>query len=61
MALPISIVKDLMKNECASQDAKDQALTDLVVLAFFFLLRASEYIPLGNHVTRSTQTRRKDL
>ena len=37
---------------------KDQAL---VVLAFFFLLRAGKYMPFGNQITRTNQIRRKDL
>ena len=37
-----------MKNEGAPLNLKDQALTDLVVLAFFFLLRVSVYTPSGN-------------
>ena len=50
-----------MNNEGASQSPKDQALADLVVLAFFFLLRVGEYTPLGSRETRTTQIRRKDL
>jgi hypothetical protein len=51
----------LMQNEGASRDPKDQALADLVVLAFFFLLRIGEYMPSGNCNTRTTQIRRTDL
>jgi hypothetical protein len=61
LALPISVIEDVMKNEGASQSPKDQALADLVVLAFFFLLRVGEYTPSGNRNTRTTQIRRKDL
>jgi hypothetical protein len=61
LALPISVIEDVMKNEDASLDPKDQALADLVVLAFFFLLRVGEYTPSGTRVTRTTQIRRKDL
>ena len=61
LALPVSVIEDVMKNEGASQSPKDQALADLVVLAFFFLLRVGEYTPSGNRKTRTTQIRRKDL
>jgi hypothetical protein len=61
LALPISVIEDVMKNEGASLDPKDQALADLVVLAFFFLLLVGEYTPSGTRVTRTTQIRRKDL
>ena len=50
-----------MKNEGASQSPKDQALADLVVLAFFFLLRVGEYTPSGSRKTPTTQIRHKDL
>jgi integrase len=53
LALPISVVEDVMKHEGASSGPKDQA--HLAVLAFFFLLR------VGTRVTRTTQIRRKDL
>ena len=33
-----------MQHEGASNDPKDQALADLVILAFFFLLRIGERI-----------------
>lgn len=61
LALPISVIEDVMKHEGASASPKDQALADLVVLAFFFLLRVGEYTPSGTRVTRTTQIRRKDL
>jgi hypothetical protein len=56
-----SCQKAVMKNEGASLDPKDQTLTDLVVLVFFFLLRVGEYTPSGTRVTRTMQIRRKDL
>jgi hypothetical protein len=61
LALPISVIEDVMKNEGAALNPKDQALADLVVLAFFFLLRVGEYTPPGNRRTRTTQIRRKDM
>ena len=45
LALLISVIEDVMKNEGASQSPKDQALADLVVLTFFCLLRVGEYTP----------------
>jgi hypothetical protein len=45
----------------ASPSPTDQALADLVILAFFFLLRVGEYTPPGNRKTRTTQIRRKDM
>ena len=42
MALPISsVIEDGMKNEGISHGPKDQALTDLVVSAFFFNIAKS--------------------
>jgi hypothetical protein len=61
LALPISVIEDVMKNEGASLDPKDQALADLVILAFFFLLQVGKYTPSGTQITRTTQIRRKDL
>lgn len=61
LALPISVLEDVMTNEGASPSLKNQALADLVVLAFFFLLRVGEYTPPGNRRTRTTQIRRKDM
>jgi hypothetical protein len=61
LALPVSVFEDVMKHEGASRDPKDQALADLVVLAFFFLLRVGEYTPPGTRRTRTTQIRRKDM
>jgi len=51
-----------MRHEGTSIHPKDRALADLVVIAFFFLLRVGEYTPpTGNRRTRTTQIRRKDL
>lgn len=61
LALPISVIEDILKNEGASPSPTDQALADLVILAFFFLLRVGEYTPPGNRKTRTTQIRRKDM
>ena len=62
LALPISVIEDVMQHEDRSRDPKDEALADLVALAFFFLLlRVGEYTPSGNRNTRTTQIRRKDL
>ena len=38
LALLMSVIEDVMKTEGASLSPKDQALADLVALAFFFLL-----------------------
>jgi hypothetical protein len=61
LALPISVIDDVMANEGASTDPKDRALADLVVRAFFFLLRVGEHTPSGTRTTRTTQIRRKDM
>jgi hypothetical protein len=62
LALPISVFQDIMQHEGASIDPKDRAAADLVVIAFFFLLRVGEYTPpSGMRRTRTTQIRRKDL
>jgi hypothetical protein len=61
LALPVSVIEDVMKNEGAAPAPKDQVLADLVVLAFFFLLRVGEYMPPGNRQTCTTQIRHKDL
>jgi hypothetical protein len=62
LALPISVFQDIMRNEGASIDPKERAVADLVVIAFFFLLRVGEYTPPStNRRTRTTQIRRKDL
>jgi integrase len=51
-----------MRNEGASIDPKETAVADLVVIAFFFLLRVGEYTPPStDRRTRTTQIRRKDL
>jgi hypothetical protein len=56
LALPVSVFQDIMSHEGASLDPKDQALANLVVIAFFFLLRVGEYtLPTGNRHTRTTQ------
>jgi integrase len=61
LALPISVIEDVVKHEGTSRDPKAQALADLVMLAFFFLLRVGEYTPSGTRTTRTTQIRRKDM
>jgi hypothetical protein len=61
LAIPVSVFEDIMKHEGTSAAPKDRALADLVILAFFFLLRVGEYTPSGNRQTRTTQLRRKDL
>jgi hypothetical protein len=62
LALPVSVFQDIMTHEGASLAPKDKALADLVVIAFFFLLRVGEYTPpAGNKRTRTTQIRRKDM
>ena len=62
LALPISVFQDIMQHEGASADARHRAAADLVVIAFFFLLRVGEYTPPArNRRTRTTQIRRKDM
>jgi hypothetical protein len=62
LALPVSVFQDAMTHEGASLDPKAIALADLVVIAFFFLLRVGEHTPpSGNRRTRATQIRRKDM
>jgi hypothetical protein len=61
LALPLSVIEDVMTHEGASSDPKDGALADSVALAFFFLLRVGEHAPSGARAARTTQIRRKDM
>jgi hypothetical protein len=62
LALPISVFQNIMATEGASVHPKQKAMADLVVIAFFFLLRVGEYTPpSGLRQTRTTQLRRKDM
>jgi hypothetical protein len=62
LALPVSVFQDIMANEGASLDPKVRAMADLVVIAFFFLLRVGEYTPpTTGRRTHTTQMRRKDM
>jgi hypothetical protein len=57
----MSVIEDAMNNEGVSIDPKDQALADLVVLAFLFLLRVGKHTPSGTQTTRTTQICQKYL
>jgi hypothetical protein len=45
LALPISVFENILHHEGASINPKDQAMVDLMVLAFFFLFHVGEYAP----------------
>jgi hypothetical protein len=62
LALPVSVFEDIVRHEGTSVNPKDRTAADLVVIAFFFLLRVGECTPpSGNRRTRTTQIRRKDM
>jgi hypothetical protein len=62
LALPVSVFQNIMETEGASVDPKQRAMADLVVIAFFFLLRVGKCTPpSGLWQTRTTQLRHKDM
>ena len=62
IALPVSLFEDIMAHEGQSRSSPVQASADLIIIAFFFLLRVGEYTkPSGVRATRTTQFRLKDV
>jgi hypothetical protein len=62
LALPASVFQNIVEREGDSVDLKQRAMADLVVIAFFVLLRAGKHTPpSGLRQTRTTQLRRKDM
>jgi hypothetical protein len=62
IALPVKIFSNIASTEGASASPMEQAIADLVTIAFFFLLRVGEYTcPSRTKVTRTRQFRLKDV
>jgi hypothetical protein len=62
IALPVKVFLDIIQNEGESADPLEQAISDFVVIAFYFLLRVGEYTcPSGTKRTRTVQFRRCDV
>ena len=61
LALPVSVFLDIIAHEGASGKPKEQALADLIVMAFFCLIRVGEYTLSARSRQTRTVIRRKDL
>jgi hypothetical protein len=59
-AIPNSTVKRLARTYSASSQTKFQIIADLVVVAYFFLLRVCEYTK-SSRATRTVPLRRRDI
>jgi hypothetical protein len=62
LALPLKVFLDIVEHEGASADPLEQAISDFVTIAFYFLLRVGEYTcPASTKKTRTIQFRRNDV
>jgi hypothetical protein len=62
IALPVKLFANIAATEGVSDSPMEQAISDLVTVAFFFLLRVGEYTcPSTTKVTRTRQFRLKDV
>jgi hypothetical protein len=62
IALPVAVFKKISETECGSTTPKRQATGDLILIAFFFLLRVGEYtVPTIKRRTRTVQFRLRDV
>ena len=62
IALPVSIFENISKHECQSTNHREKAAADLIIIAFFFLLRVGEYtLPTSTRQTRTVQFRLRDI
>jgi hypothetical protein len=62
IALPVKLFANITATEGASASPLEQAVADLVAVAFFFLLRVGEYTcPSSAKKTRTRQFRLKDV
>jgi hypothetical protein len=62
IALPVKLFENIASTEGASNSPLEQAIADLVTIAFFFLLRVGEYTcPSRTTKTRTRQFRLKDV
>jgi hypothetical protein len=61
-ALPISVFEDIMRHEGCSPVPREQALTNLIGMTFFFLICVGEYTPAScKRKTRTVPLRVKDI
>jgi hypothetical protein len=62
LALPVALFQNIASKEGNSADPIEQAVADLSIVAFFYLLRVGEYtMPRAQVRTRTVQFRAKDV
>jgi hypothetical protein len=62
IALPVEVIADVMKHEGVLDSPGVRAAADLILVAFYYLLRVGKYTkPTGKCVTRTTQFRLQDV
>jgi hypothetical protein len=62
LALPVPVIQTASSRFEQHYSPRDQAISDLVCMAFYFLLRISEYtMPSPGTITRTVQFRMKDV
>jgi hypothetical protein len=62
LALPVATIRRLQQDYAGDPSPRSQAVADLAVVAFYFLLRVGEYtMPKMGRRTRTVQFRRRDV